>query len=133
MNPEVYTHRLKVPESAIDSRHHVNNLSYLQWCLEAAQNHWERNSSDELRNAVVWYVLHHSIDYKAAAFEGEELQIETWVAWSEGVKSERRYRIIRVEEQKTLVEAKTIWCLLDAKSLKPTKITEEIRTLFQKN
>ena len=77
-------------------------------------------------------VFRHNIEYKAETFEGEALKVETWVATAEGVKSERRYRILRPSDGKTLIEATTLWCLLDAKSLKPAKISEEIRTLFLK-
>ena len=84
-----------------------------------------------MQQNYVWYVLNHTIDYKASAFEGEELQVETWVASTQGVKSERHYKIFRINDNKTLVEAKTLWCLLDAKTLKPVKIPDEFRTLFQ--
>ncbi len=130
MIPEVYIHQFTVPASAIDIRNHVNNLAYLQWCLEAAENHWNKNASEEIKQQFIWYVLQHSIDYKAAAFEGEKLQVETWVASSEGVRSERHYRIFRIKDRKTLIEAKTLWCFFDAKTLKPAKIPEEIRILF---
>jgi acyl-CoA thioester hydrolase len=131
LKSEVFTKTIIIPASAIDARNHVNNLSYLQWCLDAAEAHWEYKATEEIKNKYVWYVLHHSIDYKNAAFEGEKVQIETWVVSAEGVKSERHYTITRLRDQKTLVEAKTLWCLLDAKTLKPTKITDEIRNLFQ--
>ena len=131
MNPQLFKKTIRVPASAIDVRNHVNNLSYLQWCLDAAEAHWNNNASIEIRERFVWYVLHHSIDYKNPAFEKEELQIETWVNFAEGVKSERQYTITNRKNGQVLVEAKTLWCLLDAKTLKPTKITDEIRTLFQ--
>ena len=130
MKTNIFSKTITVPASAIDSREHVNNLIYLQWCLEVAQAHWEQNASEEIRQAYVWYVLRHEIDYKASAFEGEELQVETWVKSSEGVRSERHYKIFRIKDGKTIVEAKTLWCFLDAKTLRPTKIPEEIRTLF---
>lgn len=120
-----------MPASAIDVRDHVNNLAYLEWCLDAAERHWETKANSNMKQTYVWYVLNHNIDYKASAFEGEELQVETWVASIEGVRSERQYKIFRIKDQKTLVEAKTLWCLLDAKTLRPTKIPEEFRTLFQ--
>lgn len=132
MNHQVFTKTLTVQASVIDGRNHVNNLSYLQWCLEAAEAHWEQSASKDLKDKYIWYVLQHTIDYKNAAFEGEKLQIETWVPWAEGVKSERSYKITRIKDKKVLVEAKTLWCLLDAKTQKPTKITEEIRNLFYK-
>lgn len=132
MNAEVYSHKFVVPASAIDARNHVNNLAYLQWCLDAAQSHWELSASEAIQEEYVWYVLEHTIQYKASAFKGEELQVDTWVTTAEGVKSERQYRIFRLQDQKSLIEAKTLWCLLDAKSLRPTKITDEIRNLFVK-
>lgn len=130
MTSEVYTHRFTIPASAIDSRGHVNNVTYLEWCLNAAEAHWDRNAPEAMRTAYVWYVLRHEVDYKASAFEGEEVEVRTWVTKAEGVKSERNYSIFRITDNKMLVEAKTMWCLLDAKSQRPTKITEEIRNLF---
>lgn len=130
MTSEVFTQLITVPKSAIDARGHVNNVTYLEWCLNAAEAHWIKNTSETLRKNYVWYVLRHEINYKAAAFEGETLQVSTWVTLAEGVKSERHYRIERSADDKALVEAKSLWCLLNGKTLRPTKITEEIRNLF---
>ena len=131
MTSEVYKHRFTVPSSAIDTRNHVNNLTYLQWCLDAAEQHWNEKATSNMKENYVWYVLNHTIDYKASAFESEELQVETWVTFTQGVKSERCYKIFRINDNKILVEAKSLWCLLDAKTLKPIKIPDEFRTLFQ--
>lgn len=133
MNSEYFSQQLVVPASAIDEREHVNNLAYLQWCLDAAEAHWKRNASAELLQKYVWYVLRHTINYKAAAYEGEVLEIKTWVESSEGVRSERAYSITRISDEKVLVTAQTLWCLLDATTQKPAMITEEIRTLFMSN
>ncbi len=132
MTPERLTYSFIVPANAIDERNHVNNLAYLQWCMEAATKHWKQNTNSGLRDRYVWYVLRHEIDYKASSFEGEELIISTWVTFAKGVKSERCFEISRASDLQLLITAKTLWCLLDGKSLKPTKITEEIRTLFMK-
>lgn len=130
MISEIFTKQFIVPSSAIDIRNHVNNLAYLEWCLDIAETHWKLKAPDDFQNKYVWYVIHHAIDYKGEAFEGEELEISTWIEKNEGVKSERRYKIIRIKDNKTLIEAKTIWCLLNVKTLRPTKITEEISNLF---
>ncbi|MBL4663280.1 MAG: acyl-CoA thioesterase [Flavobacteriaceae bacterium] len=130
MSAEVFIKQFTVTSEAIDVRGHVNNLAYLEWCLEVAEKHWEQKATPLMRTNYVWYVLHHSIDYKASAFEGDELEIHTWINSNEGVKSERNYKIFRIKDKQTLVEAKTIWCMLNAKTKRPTKITEEIRTLF---
>ena len=73
MKPEVYTQKLVVPTSAIDERNHVNNLTYLQWCLGIAESHWKEKASPRLLQEYIWYVVRHEIDYKSQAFEGEEL------------------------------------------------------------
>ena len=133
MNPQHYSFEITVPSSAIDERDHVNNLAYLQWCLRAAEEHWKRNATAKMLKNYIWYVLRHEIDYKASAFEGDILKVETWVAHSEGVKSKRKYRITRPSDNKLIVEASTDWCLLNASTLRPMKIPSELVTLFQEN
>ncbi len=99
-------------------------------CLDAAEAHWISKTSEIQRKENVWVVLNHFISYKAPSFLGEELETQTWIESYEGVKSERHYKIIRLVDVKTIVEAKTLWCFLDAKTFRPTKITEEITNLF---
>ena len=132
MTPETHTIPIQVLPEHIDVRNHVNNLVYLEWCLHAAETHWEKNTDVSLRANYVWYVLEHTITYKKAALEGDHLEVNTWVEASNGVKSERCYNIVRPKDNALLVKAKTLWCLLDAHTLKPMLIPEEIRTLFLK-
>lgn len=130
MNPEKFTKRFKIPASAIDALDHVNNITYLQWCLDVAEQHWVEKASEKLQKKYVWVVLNHFISYKAPSFLNEEIEVQTWIENAEGVKCDRHYKIVRLVDEKILIEAKTLWCLLDAKSFKPTKITEEISRLF---
>ena len=109
---------------------HVNNLVYLEWCLKGAEEHWHSLGTPELLKSYLWYVLEHHISYKNAAFENEVLKLETWVTTASGVRSQREYRISRPADGRVIVEASTLWCLLDADTKKPTAIPEEIRTLF---
>lgn len=126
----MFKQRFIVPASAIDDLNHVNNVTYLQWCLDAAEEHWITKTSDKQRADNVWVVLNHFISYKSPSFLGEELETQTWIESYEGVKSERHYKIIRPADGKTIIEAKTLWCFLDAKTFRPTKITDEISSLF---
>lgn len=130
MNEKKFIQRFIVPSSAIDGLGHVNNVIYLQWCLEAAEAHWITKTDQELRERFVWVVLNHTISYKNASFVGEELEVQTWIESHKGVRSERRYQIIRIADGKTIVEAKTLWCLLDGTSRRPIKIPDEIANLF---
>lgn len=130
MKSQVFKQSFTVPSSAIDGLGHVNNVTYLQWCLDAAEEHWLTRTSEEQRAKFVWVVLNHSISYKNPSFEGELLETQTWIESYEGVKSERRYRIVRPSDGKTIIEAKTLWCFLDAVSFRPTKIPTVISALF---
>jgi acyl-CoA thioester hydrolase len=87
-------------------------------------------TDETIRERNVWVVLDHYISYKSPAYIGEKIEVHTWVTMNKGVRSERQYRIIRSEDQQLLVEAKTTWCLLDAKSNRPVPISEEIINLF---
>jgi acyl-CoA thioester hydrolase len=123
-----YTFKLKVEQSQIDDLQHVNNIVYLHWVLEAAQKHWELLSNKTLNTQYVWIILRHEIDYLAAAILNDEITIITWVEKSVGVKS---YRIVEIKcNDKLLAKAKTTWCLLDKKSMKPVRIPSEISELF---
>ncbi len=130
MKNKIFRNRLTVPQSAIDALNHVKNVTYLQWCLDTAEKHWLSQTDKNLQEKYVWVVLNHFISYKAPAFINEEIEVQTWIENYEGVKCKRCYKIVRLIDEKTLIEAETLWCLIDVKSFKPTKITEEISDLF---
>ncbi|MGV6828329.1 MAG: acyl-CoA thioesterase [Flavobacteriales bacterium] len=131
MKPFIFKNTITVPSSAIDFNKHVNNIIYLQWCVETAQKHWEFKASEKIRNQFAWIALHHEINYKAPSFKNELLEIQTWIEKYHGVKCERHYKIIRPKDNKTIIEAKTIWCLVDFITHKPLRIKNEIAILFQ--
>lgn len=130
MKSEIYKKEFTVTAKAIDALDHVNNLVYLEWCLDAAEKHWLQNTTPEIREKYVWVVMNHNISYRNPAFLGDELILETWISSYKGVRSERDYRIVRPKDGKTIVEAQTLWCFLDGKTRKPSLIPEEISSLF---
>lgn len=125
-----FSEKITVPAAAIDDNGHVNNIIYLQWCIDVAEKHWFTKAPKKFLKSHFWVVLEHTISYKNPSFEDEELLVETWVTVAEGVKSERNYRITRIRDKKVLVNAKTVWCFVEVESQRPARITEEIRTLF---
>lgn len=127
---KVYKKDIIVTQSAIDQQNHVNNLVYLQWCLETAQEHWDRNSQNHHSNLFFWVVMQHQINYRAEAFLNDQLEVKTWIDEIEGAKCTRKYSILKKSDQKIIVEASTLWCLLDKETKKPTKIPQEIIDIF---
>lgn len=121
---------ITVPASAIDNLKHVNNVVYLQWVQDVAEQHWNESTDSALREKLAWVVVNHLIEYKAPAFEKDLLILKTWVENYNGVTSERHTEIIRKADEKLVVKAKTLWCLLDKNTGKPMRITDELKQKF---
>lgn len=129
---ETYTHLRKVSQEDLDDLNHVNNVIYVQWIQDIAKEHWEVRATEELKRKFFWVVTRHEIDYKKQAFLGDEIRIETFVGETTFVTSERFVNIKNSKTGELLVSAKSIWCLLDTQTKRPTRITEELRTVFHK-
>lgn len=132
MASSTFTCEINVPKTAIDDLGHVNNVTYLQWVLDVAEKHWTEKASKQIRENVYWVVLNHFISYKNPAFEDETLILKTWVETCEGVKSKRHTEIRRENDNKLIVKAETLWCLVDAETLRPKRISSEIKSVFLK-
>jgi acyl-CoA thioester hydrolase len=126
----VFSLAIDVKPEDMDALGHVNNVVYLQWVQEAAAAHWEALASEAVKNRVRWVVLRHEIDYKVPVLPQDSIEVRTWVSGVDGVKSERRVQIWLQPSGKLAAEARTQWCLLDAITLKPKRIDDEIRQLF---
>lgn len=127
----VYRQRIVVAEADLDEMRHVNNVRYLQWLQDGAILHWQQLSDEALRAQYAWVARHHSLDYRAAAWLGDELLLETWVDECRGALSTRRYHLRRLSDNQTVVQAHTQWCLLGRSSLKPVRIPPAVAALFQ--
>jgi acyl-CoA thioester hydrolase len=125
-----FEQQIVVQEKHIDDLNHVNNVVYLQWVQDIATAHWVTITDDSIRKKYFWVVLKHELEYFNPAFLHEVLTVVTWVEKSEGVRSERHVEFFNTTSSKTLVRAKTIWCLLDAVTVKPKRIDQDILTLF---
>lgn len=129
MHKKIFSFQLTITKDVIDVLNHVNNVYYLQWVQNAAQKHWDLLSTSDLNNKYVWIVLRHEIDYLYAVKLNDEITINTWIENIYGVKSERIVEIKK--ENKLVAKAKTTWCLLDKKTMKPIRIPSEIIKLFK--
>jgi len=121
--------RIDVKPEDIDELGHVNNVVYLGWVQLVASTHWHKLSTDEIKSKNIWVAVRHEIDYVNPAFLGDEIIGYTWVSSLEGAKSIRHVEFYLGE--KCLAKAKTNWCLLDAATLKPKRIGQDIKTLLE--
>lgn len=127
---KVFEEQIIVRQTDIDNLNHVNNVVYVQWVQDIASAHWETIAPSEIRSKYSWVVLKHAIEYFSPALLNDVLLVKTWVEKSEGVRSERHVEFYNQKTDKLLVRAKTNWCLLDAGTLRPRRIEEDILQLF---
>lgn len=123
-----YSHKIRVGESDLDSLNHVNNVVYLQWVNDISEKHWNLLADENLRKKYFWVVLRHEIDYLSQAVLGDEITVMTWVGASKGVRSVRHVEMFLGE--KPLIRASSTWCLIDAQTLRPTRIREDVLSLL---
>ena len=126
---EKFKYAYKVKTQDLDALGHVNNIVYLKWVQHVAYLHWNELVTNELRTKYVWMVLRHEIDYVGQAFLGNEIDIQTWIGESSGVKSTR---IVEMYHKNTLIaKSKSTFCLLNAKTKKPQRIGTDLLNLFK--
>jgi acyl-CoA thioester hydrolase len=122
--------RLKVVPADIDQLGHVNNIVYLRWVQEAAVAHWRAVAPPADQEALFWVVVRHEIDYKRPALPGDEVAAYTWVGAATRRTFERHTELVRVSDGRLLAKAVTLWCPMDAKTGRPTDVSDEVRRLF---
>ena len=120
----VFETNYTVVTSNIDELKHVNNVVYLQWIQDIANLHWNKLKHGVDTAGYVWVVIRHEIDYVGQALLGDTITAKTWVGKTAGLKSTRHVEFYR--NNKLLVKAQTTFCLLHAKTFKPTRITDQI-------
>jgi len=125
-----YTKTRQVAADDLDDLNHVNNVRYVQWMQDIAKEHWQSRATKTMQDELSWVVLKHTIEYKGAAKLYENIVMKTYIARSKGAISVRVVEMSNAANGQLLVKAETEWCLLNSKSLKPMRISEEIKQVF---
>lgn len=127
-----YSKTITIPSSAIDENGHVNNVVYVQWMQDIAIEHYASIGGIEAQGAdATWVVRQHSVEYFLPAFEGEEIEIRTWVEDIRKVRSLRKYEFVRISDGKTLVKGETDWVFVETKTGRPKAIPVEVGKIFE--
>ncbi len=114
----------------IDLFDHVNNVVYLRWVQEVSTTHWFAAATEAQKESIGWVVVRHEIDYISAVRLGDEIIGRTWVGTAQKNLFERHVEIVRVRDNKVLARARSMWCPIDMKSRRPTRVGEEIYKYF---
>lgn len=130
MQGHTFEYKINVREEDIDQNEHVNNVVYLKWVQDVAIAHWNAASTDQMKEENVWVISRHEIDYLNSCFLNDEIVAKTWVGQTEGVRSVRHVEIHNKTTGKIAAKVATTWILLDPKTLRPKRISEELRQVF---
>lgn len=114
----------------VDALGHVNNVVYLRWVQDVAVAHWRSAATPAQQAAYVWVVVRHEIDYKRAARPHDGILLRTWVGAASRSTFERHTEILRASDKTLLARARTLWCPLDAKTLRVTPVGADVRARF---
>jgi acyl-CoA thioester hydrolase len=114
----------------IDELGHVNNAVWVRWIQDIATAHWYAQALPEHRDAHVWLVVRHEIDYLRAVGPGETVTGRTWVGDApKGARFDRHVEFTGADG-KPRVRAKTTWAILDKTSGRPLRVPPEVIAPF---
>ncbi len=130
---EYFEKTLTVSEDDLDDLNHVNNVRYVQWVQDISKEHWQSVAPPEMQEGVVWVVMNHNISYKSAAVLGDIIKVRTFIDHSRGATSVRVVEMYGAKTNLLLLRSKTEWCLLNKETLRPTRISDEIKNVFSKD
>lgn len=131
----LYGKTYQVGPEHIDENGHVNNVVYVHWMQDIAQEHsaalgWTSERYFEF--GATWVARQHTIDYLHQAFLNDEIRAETWVSEMRHVSSVRCYKFTRVSDGALLASAQTRWGFISIKTGQIVRILPEVEEVFKK-
>ena len=129
---EVFELPLEIRPEHIDDNGHVNNVVYVGWLQDAGTAHWNARFDAETRAKWSWVALRHEIDYLRALQPDATAVARTWVGDPRGP---RFARYVRIEdgEGRLCAQGVSEWCLVEAATLRPTRIPATMLSTFERS
>jgi acyl-CoA thioester hydrolase len=119
---------IRILPDDIDFMGHVNNARYLGWVQDAVLAHWKKLAPPHAVAERLWVALKHEITYRRPAFLDDEVIARTVLEKVQGARAFYSTVISRGED--VLAEVQSAWCCVDAATLRPARIGEEIARFF---
>ncbi|MCP8466589.1 acyl-CoA thioesterase [Pseudomonas sp. ZM23] len=127
--PDPFVIDIEVKPEDIDGLGHANNAVYVSWLERCAWRHSQSLGLDlaeyrRLDRAMA--VVRHEIDYLAAAYEGDQLQLGTWIVESDQrLRMTRHFQLMRPSDASTLLRAQTTFVCIELSSGRPKRMPAE--------
>tara|TARA_B100001179_G_scaffold14318_1_gene9199 strand:- start:2775 stop:3197 length:423 start_codon:yes stop_codon:yes gene_type:complete len=128
MSAKPFAFPIDIKPADIDFMGHVNNARYLGWVQDAVLAHWRKFAPAEAVAERAWVALKHEITYRKPAFLEDDIVARTVLESTRGARA--FYHTVIERGGEVLAEIKSSWCCIDAESLRPARIGEEIARHF---
>jgi len=128
MSAKPFHFPITILPSDIDFMGHVNNSRYLAWVQDAVLSHWRKLAPAEAAASRLWVALKHEITYRKPAFLEDDVIARTVLEHYQGARA--FYSTVIERGGEVLAEVKSCWCCIDAETLRPARIGEELRQFF---
>ena len=128
MSATPFRFAITVQPEDIDFMGHVNNARYLNWVQDAVLAHWRGLAPADEVAAKAWVALKHEITYRKPAFLDDDVFAQTVLERFAGARAFYHTVIQRGED--VLAEVQSSWCCIDAQTLRPARIGENLREFF---
>lgn len=119
----------------LDGFGHTNNVIYLTWLERVAWKHSQSlalSLEDYRRLGAGCVARRHELDYLAATFAGDELQLGTWIAECDAKFTMwRGYQIVRSGDGKTVLRGRTQWVCVDMTTGRPKRMPAEFVAAYR--
>ncbi|HVJ03496.1 MAG TPA: thioesterase family protein [Sphingomonas sp.] len=123
-----YEFRIEVASDDIDFMGHVNNASYLKWVQEAVISHWRKLAPPDAVSSHLWVALKHEITYRRPAFLDDDVVATLLLEKVHGARA--FYETVIRRGGEVLAEVKSSWCCLDAQTLRPARLAQNVVDRF---
>lgn len=114
----------------IDELGHVNNAVWVNWIQDLATAHWDAVACEAHRQAYIWVVTRHEIDYRGNIAVGQSVRGETFIPEGPtGARFDRRVDFTNAAG-KIIVSARTTWALIDRASGRLLRVPSDVAAPF---
>ena len=122
--------RITAGPGDIDELGHVNNAAWVRWIQGMATAFQCAVAPEDHRQAYIWVVTRHEIDYLRSVGPGETVTGRTWVGDApKGARFDRHVEFVG-DDGKPCVRARTTWAIIDKATGRPIRVPREVAEPF---
>lgn len=131
--PLTTEHTFRVRFYECDAYGHVNHANYLRYMQEAAFEASAVAGYDMDRYRAmnrIWVIRESDITYLRPIAYGDSVKVKTWVSTFRRIRCDRSYELFDADTGDLAARAITDWIFLDAGTLRPVSIPQEVTSAY---